>query len=232
MMKPEEVQLFLARAPSQREFGELSFDMLAEAERQRAARFVREEKRQSFLASRLMLRRILARVLDAEPSNLNFANGEHGKPYLSGRYSGRLHFNLSHSANRILVGVSDAPLGVDIERMRDNLDYLRFARRFFSETEQAELAGCDEEHMPHAFFNGWTRKEAFLKAKGCGLTLGLDKFDVHLMAADEALAETRYDMTDRENWSLRGIDVGDGYKAAVARKGSWARLSLMDFVIW
>ena len=228
-----EIVLYLAEIPDPAVLESMDLSCLSKQEYQRANRLVRGEKQRSFLFSRLFLRRLLGQMLSVAPSTLEFGLGEHGKPFLSGRHhSAGLHFNLSHSGNQVLAGFGDTPLGVDIERVRDNLDYQRFARRFFSRVEQEELQSCSTSDQCRAFFDGWTRKEAFLKAKGCGLTLGLDQFDVSLSPDyGQTLLATRYDTRDRYRWQLQALDVGKGYQAAVAWKGVDREIRLNKFQV-
>ncbi len=226
-----EIVLYLAEIPDPAAVECMDFSCLSQQERQRADRFVREEKRRSFLFSHWFLRQMLGQMLGVSPSAVDFDRGEHGKPFLCGRHlNAGVHFNLSHSGERLLAGIADTPLGVDIERMRDKLDYLRFSRRFFSPLEQEQLRAVPAADRQRAFFDGWTRKEAFLKAMGCGLTLGLDQFDVSLApVARDALLATHYSAEVRHRWLLRSLTVGGNYRAAVAWQGADRQIRLNTF---
>src|SRR5262249_46751920 len=144
------------------------------------------------------------------------AHGPHGKPSLAGRDD--LHFNFSDSGSLGCLAVSTSgPLGVDIERCRER-DYIGLADRYFSASEYPILEAMpDTEHGP-AFFRGWTRKEAFLKAVGSGLSTRLDAFDVTIQP-DEPCQIIRIDPsidTDVGAWKLASFEPAPGYAGAVA----------------
>ena len=150
-----------------------------------------------------VLHAILAARLGRPPQT---AIGPHGKPFLT---SGDLEFNVSHSGALALIAVSEAgPIGVDVEQHHALHDPAAFARRFFTVDEAAGVGGD-----PVALFRLWCRKEAWLKARGVGLVLPLDRVDVR-----EA----------PPGWLLADLDVAPGYSAAVAREGAPAEIRLID----
>ena len=107
-----------------------------------------------------------------------------------------------------------------MEQVRDNFDHVAIARRFFSEREQRELAALAPTERCHGFFRCWTRKEAYVKAQGAGLSLPLSQFDVSLKPGDEdALLSTRPDREEATRWSLREVPAGEGYLAALCVQG-------------
>src|SRR5262249_13720703 len=117
-------------------------------------------------------------------------------------------------------------VGVDVERVQASRDVDGIAGRFFSPAECAALASLAPGLRHDAFFTCWTRKEAYIKATGRGLSLGLASFDVALAPGEAArLLATRPEASERERWSLRDLDVGDGYKAAVVAEGAGWRLA-------
>jgi 4'-phosphopantetheinyl transferase len=161
---------------------------------------------------------VLARYLDRAPATLRFDYGPRGKPLLPGT---PLSFNLSHSADRALLAVTrEARLGVDIERIRP-VDHERIARRFFAPAEAARLAALPERRRAAAFFAGWTRKEAFMKAVGEGLSLPLDSFEVSLDGPAVLLRAAAGVATD---WSLLELHVPEGFTAALALEGRLGRI--------
>ena len=129
-----------------------------------------------------------------------------------------LEFNLSHSQGRVLFAFSrEIPLGIDLESVRPVRDKESLVRRFFSPAEASAFLALPASRRLDAFYIGWTRKEAFVKAKGTGLSFGLSSFDVTLTPGSGAcLLRTRYDEADVNNWSLSDIDAGAGYRAALA----------------
>jgi 4'-phosphopantetheinyl transferase len=195
------------------------WSLLSEEERRRAARFVRDVHRRRFVAAHGALRSILAAYVDAEPAAIDFVSGEHGKPALrdvTGRPS--VEFNLSHSDDLALVAVARArAVGVDLERWSE-VEHLELAERFFSPGERDALRAL--AHAPHlveaGFFAAWTRKEAYLKATGQGITRGLHHFDVALTPGEPArLLADRLDDAATARWSMIALEPAPGYSAAL-----------------
>lgn len=190
-------------------------------EREKAERYAFKNDRRRFVAGRGILRSILALYLGTEPADLVFEYGSHGKPRLTGgRHRERLDFNLSRSKDRALYIFSLAcDVGVDIEYMRELGDREFFAEGVFSEREIAEYRFVPEEMKRKAFFNGWTRKEAFAKALGKGLFFPFDSFDVTVApGAPARLLGARDHTIQRSPWSIRDIQLGPDYAGAMAVK--------------
>ncbi len=192
-------------------------------EQARVDRFHFESDRQHFIVARGCLRTMLARYLQIAPNKIQFSYASHGKPELaiSNAQTQPLNFNLSHSGGFALYAFTRVgEIGVDLEHVRPELAGADIARRFFSSSEVARLTRLPANVRHEAFFNCWTRKEAFIKAKGKGLSLPLDQFDVTLAPSEPAaLLRTRWDEHEASRWSLKAIDVGPGYVAAVAVAG-------------
>lgn len=200
---------------------------LADDERARAARFHFPRDRDHFIAGRGILRAILARYLKTPPADLRFRYGALGKPSLAEECGGARHrFNVSHSYGLALYAVAlDRELGVDLELVQPR-QAERIAERFFSPREVAVLRALPAEQQETAFFACWTRKEAYIKAKGDGLYLGLDQFDVSLSPNEPAaLLRTAGDPTEAARWSLAALDVAPGYAAALCVEGHDWRLA-------
>lgn len=194
---------------------------LSPDELERAGRFYRERARDRFVVARALLRTILGGYLGVPPASLRFALNTHGKPALENHVEAKLSFNISHSGGLALFAVSrDRALGVDIERLRTNLDHERLARRFFSPAEFAQFDCLPEEAKVDAFFRCWTRKEAYIKGQGVGIALGLDSFDVSLAPdAPAQLLATRPDGGEAARWRLQALQPAPGYAAALAVRG-------------
>jgi len=194
-------------------------------ERARAERFHFQKDREHFIVARGLLRAILGRYLDVEPSQLRFSYSPYGKPSLAGEFNAdALCFNLSHADGLALYAVTRGrQLGIDIERVRAELADEQVAERFFSPREVAVLRALSGNMQPQAFFNCWTRKEAYIKARGEGLSLPLDQFDVSLAPGEPAaLLRTSGDSQEAFRWLLRELAPGLGFVAALAVKGqSW-----------
>jgi 4'-phosphopantetheinyl transferase len=183
-------------------------------ELERAGRFHFERHRRHFIVARGWLRSVVARYLGTQPEALRFAYGEYGKPALPAEHT--LRFNLSHSNEVALLAVAlDAELGVDVEHIRADFASEDIARRFFSRAEVNAFNALPPEERVAAFFRCWTRKEAYIKAIGKGLSQALDEFDVTL-ASGIAPALLRAKEDDATRWWMGDIDVGEGYAAALA----------------
>jgi 4'-phosphopantetheinyl transferase len=200
-------------------------------ERRRADSFCFETDRDHFVIARGVLRVLLGRYLNREPSALRFSYGSHGKPALADK-PGReaLRFNVSHSHGLALVAVTlGREIGVDLEWIRADLDLEGIAKRFFSPGEVAMLRALAPNVQTEAFFACWTRKEAYIKARGEGLSLPLDQFDVSLVPGEPAVRLTiRGAPSEASRWSLRELAPEAGYAAAVAAEGHGGRLACWD----
>ena len=196
--------------------------VLAPDERQRAARFHFERDRNHFVVSRGLLRTILGRYLRIDTREVHFSYGSHGKPALVAPPDrAPLRFNVSHTHGEVLLAfTSRRELGVDIEQIRTIEDAAMIAERFFSAQENVVFRALDPQVRDQAFFNCWTRKEAYIKARGEGLSLPLDQFDVTFAPGDPArLLATRPDPTEARRWTLVSLTPAAGYIAALCVEG-------------
>jgi 4'-phosphopantetheinyl transferase len=192
---------------------------LSTDERVRADRFHFDRDREHFIVARGMLRTTLATYLEAEPAQINFSYSAYGKPALTTSPSS-LSFNLSHSHGQCLLAVvSGREIGIDIEMLRDDVAHEQIAERFFSPREASKFRALPKQLHTAAFFNCWTRKEAFVKAHGKGLSLGLDQFDVSFVPGEPARLEYCAEPLNLINWSLSDIQVDGRYAAAVVVEG-------------
>ena len=194
---------------------------LSSDEQERANRYRFARHRQAFIARRGRLRNLLGRYLGYDPTSLQFSYSQYGKPALQPEAAGQLCFNLSHSQGLALFAFArDVDIGVDIERLRTDFDHLELAERFFSPREREELNALPIAIHPQAFFLCWTRKEAFIKAHGEGLSLPLDHFDVNLTPGEPArLVTTRLGLEPPEQWSIFNLEPAPDYRAALAIRG-------------
>jgi 4'-phosphopantetheinyl transferase len=204
---------------------------LAPDEAGKAARYHFPRDRDHYIAARGLLRRLLGRYLAQPPASLQFSYGAYGKPSLDGASAVAapdLRFNVSHSHELVLYAFARGrELGVDIEHVRPDLAGEDIAARFFSAREVSMLSALPAEARSQAFFNCWTRKEAYIKARGEGLSHPLDAFDVSLIPGEPAaLLGTRGDLRELTRWSLHALDVGADYAAAVAVQGTGHALRL------
>jgi 4'-phosphopantetheinyl transferase len=202
---------------------------LAADERDKMERFRFEKDRRRYLVGRGLLRTLLGRYLDLTPQELRFETAAAGKPHLASG-QGQLQFNLAHSGEYVLIAIADGrAVGIDVEEVHDDFDVDQVAVHFFSADEQRDLGTFTGRAKIEAFYNCWTRKEAYLKAHGAGLSFPLDQFDVSLRPGEPArLMATRPDPAEARRWQLSGLDVADGYKAALAVEGKGCTLRFWD----
>ena len=193
-------------------------ELLSEDERARAVERRAGPVRDHYIAGRGGLRLLVGRYLRLAPERLQFAYGRHGKPELAGAEAGALHFNLAHSGGLALLAVTRAaPLGVDVERVRPMRDAAQLAERFFSPRESAALKQIPAAELDAAFFQLWTRKEAFVKVSGAGITASLSKFEVTFRSeVPPRVVVVDGDPIAGAVWTLCGLSPAAGYVGALA----------------
>ena len=193
---------------------------LAADERTRAGRFHYERDRRHFIVARGFLRMILGRYLGRDPRALRFGSNPYGKPSLAAESGGdaTLSFNVTHAGGMALYAVTaNRAVGIDLEGIRMDVECDSIAEHFFSPRERGMLRAVPSAQRPEAFFHCWTRKEAYVKARGLGLSIALDQFDVSVSVAEPAaLLQTREEGQESSHWSLHDLPVGEGYVAALA----------------
>jgi len=202
--------------------------LLAADELARADRFHFDRDRNRYIAGRGILRTLLASYLRADAKALSFIYGEHGKPGLP---AGDLRFNLSHSHGHALYAFTQGrEIGCDIEMLRGDVLRERIAERFFSPAETAALMALPPQQRTQGFFNCWTRKEAWIKARSHGMSIPLDSFDVTLAPGEPArLLAVRPDVAEASRWTLHALDAPEGFAAAIAVEGEPVRIVARDF---
>jgi 4'-phosphopantetheinyl transferase len=193
--------------------------LLSEDEHARASRFRFERDRNRFVVARGVLRSILATQLDSAPDELQFEYGPNGKPALTGCLAqGGLFFNLAHSEDLVLIAVTRlGPIGVDVESVRPMADADELVARFFSVRENARFETLPANQKDAAFFNLWTRKEAWLKATGEGIGHLLNRVEVTFLPGEPAqlLALPEKPGLSRD-WILRELTPANAFVGAVA----------------
>jgi 4'-phosphopantetheinyl transferase len=182
-------------------------------ERERAARFRFERDGRRYILRHGKLRELLSDYLNCAPSRLCFTYNPFGKPSVAG---GDVHFNLSHSHGMALfVFARGIEVGCDIERRDPRFVCEQIPERFFSALEVQTLRSLPASAQTQAFFNCWTRKEAYIKARGCGLSQPLDSFDVSLVPDGPALL-----LRGCNGWSVWSCEPAPGYQAAIVAEGA------------
>ncbi len=196
--------------------------LLTADEQARATHLRFAEDRARFIGARAALRLLLSRYLDVAAEKLRFATGAAGKPHLDlpgSLMAARVRFNLAHSGGLALYAVAvEREVGIDVERLREAFDWQGISRRFFAPPEHAALQALAPKRQLAAFFDCWVRKEAYVKAHGRGLSLGLGSFAVPVHRVAQP---TRVDAAaaDAQDWWVQDVPVETGYAAALAGQG-------------
>lgn len=209
------------------ERSEVFREWLLDDELTRADRLRVPVKRLWFMMARGSLRALLAWYCGCQPRDLRFSYGPHGKPSLAEPHRSAidgapLEFNLAHSHGYFFLGVRlGAPLGVDLEARRDAPEAQRLFKRFFTSQEADALAAVDEVARSDAFFRGWTRKEAYIKATGEGMSFPFSRFSVNFADAAEParLVSIDGDAARGAAWTLQHIEPGPECIAAATWQG-------------
>lgn len=217
-------ELHIWRASLERSEDEMRIleSWLSGEELARADRFHFARDRRSFVAARGLLRKTLSAYTNTGPADAVFQYNSYGKPSVlqSGGPPPGITFNVSHSSWLVLFAVGSAcSIGIDVERVRTDVDYGAIAESAFSDYERAALNAVDAPLQRRAFFDCWVRKEAYVKGVGQGLSLDFDRFDVTLTPGEPArLLVDRADARAAEEWHLGKLDLGETYAAAIAVK--------------
>ena len=213
------------------------FAWLDAEEQTRAAAYRFELDRQRFIARHGLLRLILSRYLAFQPADLVFGSTGFGKPFLPGGHPGStptaaLNFNLSQSGSLALAAVTlDRRVGVDVEVFRRDIPYDQVVGQFFSQAEKAQWERVAEADKMVVFYQTWTRKEAFLKACGGGLSVPLDSFDVSLSPEEPARllavgGRIPSAPTEAGRWTMQHLQPTADSVAAVVVEGRWLEFRL------
>jgi len=190
--------------------------ILNDVERKRADAFYFERDRRRWSIARGVLKTVLGNRLQCDPARIEFEEEGNGKPKLAGD-SNRLSFNLSHSGERMLLGIADGlPIGVDTELIKPLNDHIGIAERFFAGAEYDVLVNSLSTEQLGLFYRIWTKKEAYIKATGEGLSCDLKRFVVPLEATDGAVV---CDPPDEMNWHIYELPVESGYVASFCFPG-------------
>jgi len=229
MLLQDAVELWVVGLNASPEKIESAFQLLSDDEQRRAGQFRFPVHRNRFVMSRANLRRILAGYLDIEPAALAFAYSEFGKPSLAAPQTD-IRFNASRSHDRALIACTrEREIGVDTEKIREDLDVDQLAQRFFSLEENNRLRAVPADMRHQAFLHFWTCKEAILKAAGMGLSLDPVKIDVSVAlenpAAVLAAAREQFIVSGWTLIPLRTTAV-EGHLSAVVTKGTELNVSV------
>lgn len=210
--------------------------ILSENEANKSKKYYYEVDRIRYTVMRATVRMILGNYLGVAPGSLDIAHSHYGKPYLSNTSMAMdIHFNISHAGDLGLLAVAiGRHIGIDLEMVRLERSIESIARRFFTPEETGQLLSLPVSLRPEAFFTCWTRKEAFVKARGEGLSIPLDQFEVSFYPNDTPqLLYVRNDPGESGHWSMFHLNPGVDFVGALVVEGKnldvmgwdWSRAS-------
>ena len=206
---------------------------LAGPERDQIARFHFATDQQLHRAARIFQRWVLSQYTRTSPAEWSFATNAYGKPYVSAPPEFReLCFNLSHSPGIVGCVVTQAlEAGIDVERLDRRVEPLAICERFFAPEEVAALRSLPADHQHAAFFRYWTLKEAYIKARGMGLSLPLDSFAFRLNAQPWRLWTQDGTAAQTECWRFAAFDAGAPFAAAVCVRAPDAPVTVCRYTV-
>ena len=226
---PNMIHVWLIQLSHIHDPSNLEIEMLSQQELETLRWFHFEQDRNRYLVSHCALRTILAGYLGIAPGQIQYQYSRMGKPSLTG--SSGVYFNLAHSHDIALVAVAaNEEIGVDVEFIRPIEDIDHLARTCFSPREYMDFSQTTPSASQRAFFNGWTRKEAYIKAVGEGLSYPLDQFDVSILPWESPMLTSIAGHPDDVNqWTLQDIPLGEDYAASVALKAQHVNVRFLSF---
>jgi 4'-phosphopantetheinyl transferase len=230
-LAPGEVHLWRADLNLKPQQFEVGRGLLSADERERSDRMVTQVLKNRRVAAQSILRDVLARYLQIAPFEIIFSLGERGKPFIQG---GDIEFNMSHTEDLALIAITRAhPIGVDIEFLKSSKYHDSIVQKNYSSQEFAQYQALPENEKLEAFFRGWTRKEAYIKAIGLGLYYPLEKFTVDLCSKeDKAMLSIENSHERAKSWLLPSFWVDEKIIGAVAMEAeikNWLFWDWRDF---
>ncbi|WP_395375874.1 4'-phosphopantetheinyl transferase family protein [Marinicella sp. W31] len=207
------------------------YAMLSPDEIERAHQFRFAKDRNAFVITRGALRKLISHYLSIQAIDISFRYTEYDKPVLRTPENNTIQFNVSHSGDYGLIAISRcSPLGIDIEEMKTDLDLMEMAQQVFSGSEYQQLIQLPEAKRIQAFYNGWTRKEAYIKGDGKGLSIPLKSFNVSLVDKEQPiLLATAHDEQACDHWSIYNINTPENYAGALAIKSKKCQIKLFIY---
>ncbi len=219
LLEENKVHVWVIKKDSITKFLEYYRDLLSIDEKKKSKTFRFYKDRNTYILARGALRLLLSKYLKIHPKNIIFNYCAFGKPKI--KYDCTMKFNVSHSGEMIVIAFcNDYDIGIDVEYIKKDFNVLEIVNNYFSKQEISALHKIPKNQQTEAFFRGWTRKEAFIKAKSQGLSFPLDSFSISMDSDDNAeLYETAWDKNEKNLWNIVPFDTYKDYKAAFAVKG-------------
>lgn len=231
-LEQNDVHIWRAHLDWPKDKFDAAFQLLSEEEQARAERFVIEQHRDRYIASHAVLHQILSLYVNCPPEKLQFQQNDHGKPYIANLPLGlNLQFNMSDSHDYALYGLRlDDEVGVDLEYMKSKIRAEEIAKRFFSPDEYRALLDLPPSERLEGFYRCWSRKEAYIKAIGQGLSFNLSRFSVSLKPDGlNCLLEVDGSAELARQWRLGSVSAPEHFQAALAVEGEVRKIKNFDW---
>ena len=208
-------------------------DTLSADELARSEKFHFEKDRKKFILTRGILRKLLGCYLNKNPQQIRFDYTSFGKPFLAiDSENSNISFNLTHSGEIVLYAIScNQELGIDVEQVRDHTDVMAIAKRFFSQREIGQMEKANEKNRTQLFFRYWTRKEAFVKALGKGVSFPMERLDVSLINKFLPIIKLPAENNETAYLNVKDLFPGDGYVAAIATEVNDPEISCWHYSV-
>jgi 4'-phosphopantetheinyl transferase len=221
-LPPDQVHVWRLQLDADHAVGTALARVLSEEEKSKARRIHLPQQQAQYVQAHGTLRVLLAAYMGCDAGELHFSKGAHGKPALRTSHgTPALHFNLSHSRDCALLAVAARrEVGVDVEYVRPETPVMKMARRFYTQGEYINLEAMPDVLRRQAFFLGWTRKEAIVKAMGRGIVRALDKVEVSMNPHQPPAWLASFDDSDLVRWDVRDLPPIPGYAAAIVAAGN------------
>jgi 4'-phosphopantetheinyl transferase len=209
------IVVWLAEVSAARESLPILARQLASQEQARVARLRMEDDRSRFTLGRALIRECLRSYVPQLDEEIPFAYTPRGRPYLAENEA--IHFSISHTHDLVAVAVTaGGQVGIDLEFLRRDLNPIELARRIFSEKDFHAFEMVPEKEKLRIFFRAWTRKEAYLKARGEGISAGLEQVTVSFSAEQPSLMEDARDPSATEAWRVYSLPLPQDYSGSLA----------------
>lgn len=192
---------------------------LSDDEKSKVERFVYDSDRDRYLVSHGFCRSVLGIYLHREPKEIQFGEEENNKPIVQTENRPPIHFNLSHSMNAAVVAVSNRPVGIDIEYLNPTLPFEEMIPQFMSEHEKSVFLRLSSSQQVKAFYCCWTRKEAYVKALGQGLSYPIKEITVSMTEGSITAWKDDYQPNEPKRWKMDHIGYIPSYVGAVVHQG-------------
>lgn len=228
-LSEDEVHIWRAPLDLEESFQSSFLKLLSPDEKSRAQKFRFAKDSRNFINARGILRSLIGKYLEMNPAEISFQYSKFGKPAIADNHP--LQFNVSHSQNIALFAFTKRfHVGVDIECVNPNIEIKDIATKFFSTNEVSNLLALPEDQQPLGFFNCWTRKEAFIKAIGEGLSFPLNQFEVSLEPDKPAkLLATHWDANAVSKWTLYSMTPASNFVGSVVIEGLINQVKLWNW---